>query len=314
MKKNIQLKIIVSIITIFGFNVLSAQILTNNGLSPLITNSNVLIDGSSNFSTEAGAGPYQGKGIIIPSVDLVNFAFDLTLADGSTFPTYFDGMMVYNNATGSTLITGDRSSTATAVTPGFYYFSNPDGLANSNVTSGVWTALAGSTTISNTNLTGAITTSGNTATLGSFTSSNIATAVTDETGTGSVVLAASPIFSGTPTVPTPLSSDSSLQIANTQFVANAVKTPLAIKTSNYTITSTDYTVLCNASIATFSLTLPAAADSTDKIIIIKKIDSSYNPITFSPNVYLTDSETALSINYPKTIKIQSNGTNWYVIN
>ena len=148
MKNDIQSKIIVSIITIFGFNVLSAQILTNNGQSPLITNSNVLIDGSSNFSTDAGAGPYQGKGIVIPSVDLVNFAFDLTLADGSTFPTYFDGMLVYNNATGSTLITGDRSSTATAVTPGFYYFYNPDGAVNSNVTSGVWTPLGGGSSAS----------------------------------------------------------------------------------------------------------------------------------------------------------------------
>ena len=260
-----------------------------------------------------------GKGLVFPRTDLTTWAFNIAnLYSGSPyFISAFDGMIVYNSGTGNTPIddgSGNNPSTATAVTPGFYYFSNPNGAANSNVTSGVWTALAGSTTISNTNLTGAITTSGNTATLGSFTSSNIATAVTDETGTGSVVLAASPIFSGTPTVPTPLSSDSSLQIANTQFVANAVKTPLAIKTSNYTITSSDYTVLCNASIATFSLTLPAAADSTDKIIIIKKIDSSYNRITFSPNVYLTDSETALSINYPKTIKIQSNGTNWYVIN
>ncbi|WP_449401115.1 hypothetical protein [Chryseobacterium wanjuense] len=58
-----------------------------------------------------------GKGIVVPSVDLVNFEFDTSLADGITFPTWFDGMVVYNNATGTTLTAGQRSSTATPVTP-----------------------------------------------------------------------------------------------------------------------------------------------------------------------------------------------------
>jgi hypothetical protein len=171
-------------------------------------------------------------------------------------------MLVYNSAIGTTLTTGNRSSTETAVTPGFYYFSNPDGASNGNITNGVWTPMGG----------------------------------------------------GTPTVPTALSTNSSTQIANTEFVANAVKTRLSIKTSDYELSSQDYTVLCNASSASISLTLPSPSESTDKIIIIKKIDTSYNQITFNPRVYVTDSETAISLNYPKTIKIQSNGTNWYVIN
>ena len=53
------------------------------------------------------------------------------------------------------------------------------------------------TVTTNANLTGAITSTGNTTSLGSFTSSNIATAVTDETGTGSVVMSDSPTFTGT---------------------------------------------------------------------------------------------------------------------
>jgi hypothetical protein len=274
-----------------------SQIGLSNPVNPYeIYGSSVFLDASTNFSSEAGMPNNQGKGMVIPSVDLVNFEFNLTLADGITFPTYFDGMMVYNRATGTTLNTGDRPSTATAVTPGFYYFSNPDGATNGNITDGVWTPMGGK------------------ATLGSISSSELATAVTDETGTGSVVLAASPSLTGTPTVPTASSGDSSSQIANTEFVANAVKNRLSIKTSDYTLNTQDYTVLCNATNATISLTLPSPSESTDKIIIIKKIDTSYNPINFSPSVYLTDSETAISINYPKTIKIQSNGTNWYVIN
>jgi hypothetical protein len=95
---------------------------------------------------------------------------------------------------------------------------------------------------------------------------------------------------------------------------NAFKTPLAITTGNYTITSSDYTVLCNASNGAFLLTLPPATSSKDKIIIIKKIDVTNNPINFSQSIYITDILIATSINYPKTIKIQSNGTNWYIIN
>lgn len=135
-------KIVYLIFAVAGTS-LSAQVLTNNATSPIITNSNVMLDGSTSFSTEAGAAPNVGKGIIIPSVNLVNFEFDLALADGFTFPTYFDGMLVYNSSTGTTLTAGNRSSTATPVTPGYYYFYNPNGNANGNVTAGVWRAVGG---------------------------------------------------------------------------------------------------------------------------------------------------------------------------
>jgi len=138
------MKNIFSLLLLVGLGAVSyAQVLTNQQTNATITNSNVLLDGSTNFSTESGAQPYVGKGVIIPSVDLVNFQFDLTLADGVTFPTYFDGMLVYNSSTGTTLTAGNRSSTATPVTPGYYYFYNPNGNANGNVTAGVWRPLGG---------------------------------------------------------------------------------------------------------------------------------------------------------------------------
>ncbi|WP_294243708.1 shufflon system plasmid conjugative transfer pilus tip adhesin PilV [uncultured Chryseobacterium sp.] len=138
MKKNI-----LTVAALMAFAGMQAQIQINNGTNNTITNSNVILDGSTSFSTEAGAGPNVGKGIIIPSVNLVNFEFDLTLADGSTFPTYFDGMIVYNNATGNTLTTGNRPSSSLAVTPGYYYFSNPNGASNGNITGGQWKAMGG---------------------------------------------------------------------------------------------------------------------------------------------------------------------------
>ncbi|MCT2409531.1 hypothetical protein NZD88_18420 [Chryseobacterium antibioticum] len=138
------MKNIFNLLLLVGLGTVSyAQVLTNQPTNATITNSNVLLDGSTNFSTESGAQPYVGKGVIIPSVDLVNFQFDLALADGVTFPTFFDGMMVYNNATGTTLTAGNRSSTATPVTPGYYYFYNPSGASNSNVTGGVWRPIGG---------------------------------------------------------------------------------------------------------------------------------------------------------------------------
>ncbi|SMP03634.1 hypothetical protein [Chryseobacterium profundimaris] len=124
-----------------------SQILTNSAPVSGITNSSVILDASTNYSAEAGESNNKHKGIVIPSVDLVKFEFDLSLANGITFPTYFDGMIVYNRATGTTLTSGNRSSTATAVSPGYYYFYNPNGASNGNVKGGEWRAMGGMTSI-----------------------------------------------------------------------------------------------------------------------------------------------------------------------
>ncbi|MCS3531781.1 hypothetical protein [Chryseobacterium sp. JUb7] len=185
--------------------VASAQVLTNQPVNPTITNSNVLLDGSTNFSNDVGAQPYVGKGVIIPSVDLVNFQFDLTLADGATFPTMFDGMIVYNNATGTTLTAGNRSSTATAVTPGYYYFFNPNGYNNQTVQPGVWRPLGGdprvnvATTETRTNT--AINNAQVYAIKGTFTASGTSTAVNIPSPTGMTGMYSITIYkSGTNTV------------------------------------------------------------------------------------------------------------------
>lgn len=124
----------------------SAQILTNTVPTASILGSNAFLDASSNYSSTAGESNNNHKGLVFPDVILTTFQFENVIADGATFPSYYDGMVVYNTATGTTLTTGIRSSTATAVTPGFYYFSNPNGATNGNVTAGVWTALGGGST------------------------------------------------------------------------------------------------------------------------------------------------------------------------
>jgi hypothetical protein len=53
-------------------------------------------------------------------------------------------------------------------------------------------------------------------------SAQIAAAVTDETGTGSLVFSDSPVLTGTPTAPTPTTGDNTQQIATTAFVQNSL--------------------------------------------------------------------------------------------
>jgi hypothetical protein len=108
------------------------------------TNSNVFLDASINFSPESGATNNVGKGIVFPSVNLINFEFNSDFLSSTDSPSFYNGMIVYNNTSGTTLTTGNRSSLATVVTPGFYYYSNPNGATNENVTGGEWKALGGS--------------------------------------------------------------------------------------------------------------------------------------------------------------------------
>jgi hypothetical protein len=83
--------------------------------------------------------------------------------------------------------------------------------------------------------------------------------------------------------------------------------------SNYTLAMTDYTILTNSTMGAFTLTLPNAASATGKVYVIRKIDETNNLLNFSPALKLTETTLISSINFPKTIRIQSNGTSWYVI-
>jgi hypothetical protein len=83
--------------------------------------------------------------------------------------------------------------------------------------------------------------------------------------------------------------------------------------ANYTASITDYTILSNSSSGAITLTLPNASSSTGKVYVIRKVDETNNVLNFSPALKFTESTTISSINFPKTIRIQSNGTSWYVI-
>jgi hypothetical protein len=82
---------------------------------------------------------------------------------------------------------------------------------------------------------------------------------------------------------------------------------------DYTAERADYTILCNNTGAAFELKLPDAREALGKIYVIRKIDETLNILTISPPLKLTETTLISTLNYPKTIRIQSNGTDWYVI-
>ncbi len=89
----------------------------------------------------------------------------------------------------------------------------------------------------------------------------------------------------------------------------------SIKTieTDYTAERADYTILCNNVSTAFTLTLPDPGELTGKIYVIRKIDETINVLTISPSLKLTELTEISSLNYPKTIRVQSNGRYWYII-
>ncbi len=87
------------------------------------------------------------------------------------------------------------------------------------------------------------------------------------------------------------------------------------RTSAYTATATDHTILASSASGAYTVTLPSAAALSGREYVIKKTDSSANTVT----VGTTSSQTidglttyALSAQY-KYVRVQSDGSNWFII-
>ena len=114
-------------------------------------------------------------------------------------------LAVANGGTGVTASTGTGSvvlsNSPTLVTPAL---GTPSALVGTNIT-GTASGLTAGNVTTNANLTGAVTSVGNATSLGSFSSSDLASALTDETGSGANVFATSPTLV-TPILGTPTSA------------------------------------------------------------------------------------------------------------
>jgi hypothetical protein len=162
------------------------------------------------MTSEVGIGTYTVSGTTL-SRDTVLYSS----AGGTTKITVAVGATVICTSPAEKVVILDGSGNATALgTPAAFVATNITGTAsgftagqvttNANLTGGVTSVGNAATVVTNANLTGMVTSVGNAASLGSFTSLQLATALTDETGTGANVFANSPTLV-TPALGTPSS-------------------------------------------------------------------------------------------------------------
>jgi hypothetical protein len=80
-------------------------------------------------------------------------------------------------------------------------------------------------------------------------------------------------------------------------------------TTTYSAEATDSTILCNATGAAFTVTLPKAASCKGHVLILKKTDASGNAITVDGN----GAETVDGAAQWNSVTVQSDGTNYVII-
>ena len=99
------------------------------------------------------------------------------------------------------------------------------------------------------------------------------------------------------------------------WVAATVTNPAIsdVKTDDYTILSSDSTVLFDATAKNVTATLPDATALTGKIFYIRYDIGGTKTLTVVPDLKISGVLTPLVLNHVKTIKVQSDGTNWVVI-
>ncbi|XHT74981.1 hypothetical protein RAO03_08175, partial [Ornithobacterium rhinotracheale] len=83
----------------------------------------------------------MGKLLGFPKTDLTKFKFNLDVVTDEVVLSGFDGVVVYNMAKGTTGSDAATQGKQVAVTPGFYYFSNPNGAETQSVANGQWVRL-----------------------------------------------------------------------------------------------------------------------------------------------------------------------------
>ncbi|WP_406628986.1 FISUMP domain-containing protein, partial [Ornithobacterium rhinotracheale] len=93
-----------------------------------------------------------GKLLGFPKTDLTKFKFNLDVVTDEVVLSGFDGVVVYNMAKGTTGSDAATQGKQVSVTPGFYYFSNPNGAETQSVANGQWVRLGAEAVAGNTTL------------------------------------------------------------------------------------------------------------------------------------------------------------------
>ncbi len=151
MKTKIKIQLITAVLVVStaSFGQVRIGKSVTNTIAP---SSSAFIDASSNSSNNLTNN--IGKGLIYPRMDLTTFASfsGSPVAIGTSYPTRFDGMVVYNTGTGNTL--ASAADAVIAVAPGFWYYDNKSSI----VKGGTWKPLGGTSNTSVKNITATETT------------------------------------------------------------------------------------------------------------------------------------------------------------
>jgi hypothetical protein len=148
------------------------------------------------------------------------------------------------------------------------------------------------------------------------TSANLASAVTDETGTGELV------FADTPTLITPnigaATGDSLDVIGNVKGATISTSAPVA-KTISFAVADDETWFTCNPDVggADISVTLPAPASWVGRVMTFRNISATYTVFSDAANVVPINDVVAGTAILPATsgswATLVSNGTNWIVM-
>jgi hypothetical protein len=101
---------------------------------------------------------------------------------------------------------------------------------------------------------------------------------------------------------------------STLDVKGSVSYSVVTKTTSYTATASDYTIICNNS-GGITITLPAASGATGRVYVIKKVSGLLSNVTINPNGSETIdgfSTRVLTLQF-ETAMIQCDGINWYIL-
>jgi len=101
---------------------------------------------------------------------------------------------------------------------------------------------------------------------------------------------------------------------STLDVKGSISHSIVTKTTNYTATASDHTIICNNS-GGITITLPPASGATGRVYVIKKISGLLSNVTIDPNGSETIdgfSTRVLALQF-ETAMIQCDGTSWYII-
>lgn len=87
------------------------------------------------------------------------------------------------------------------------------------------------------------------------------------------------------------------------------------KTTSYTATATDFTILCDATGGAIVITLPAASGLSGRQYVIKKTDAGGNTVTIDGNASesIDGSTTKVITAQYEAYWIICDGSNWYII-